>query len=65
MVTKCKISADIRAGVVVVPKGLWLKHSMSNSTSNAMVPDHYTDLGAGPCYNDARVEIEKIASGYE
>ena len=29
-------------------------------TSNVLVPDSLTDLGAGACFNDARVEVVKL-----
>ena len=35
--------------------------SANGFTSNALVPDSLTDLGGGACFNDARVQIEKVA----
>jgi anaerobic selenocysteine-containing dehydrogenase len=51
------ITPDIRPGTVSLPKGLWRKSTYNGSTSNALVPDTLTDLGAGACFNDARVEV--------
>jgi len=50
----------VPAGVVVLPKGLWAKHTGNGATANALAPDSLTDLGGGACFNDARVEIEKL-----
>lgn len=56
-----RLSADLRPGVVLLPKGLWGKHTLSGNTANALAPDTYTDLGQGACFNDARVEVERVA----
>ncbi len=29
-------------------------------TANALVPDSLTDLGAGACFNDARVQVARL-----
>ena len=31
----------------------------NGSTANALAPDTLTDLGAGACFNDARVQVER------
>jgi len=54
-----KISKDVRDGVVVLPKGLWRKHTRNGLTSNALVPETIADLGGGACYNDARVQVAR------
>ena len=51
------VTADIRPGTVAFSKGVWRKNTYNGSTSNALVPDSLTDLGAGACFNDARVEV--------
>jgi anaerobic selenocysteine-containing dehydrogenase len=51
------LTADIRRGTVAFSKGVWRKNTYNGSTSNAVVPDSLTDLGAGACFNDARVEV--------
>lgn len=56
-----RLSPDLRPGVVLLPKGLWGKHTLSGNTANALAPDTYTDLGQGACFNDARVEVERVA----
>jgi anaerobic selenocysteine-containing dehydrogenase len=51
------LTRDIRPGTVSMSKGLWRKSTYNGSTSNALVPDTLTDLGAGACFNDARVQV--------
>lgn len=51
------LTADVRPGTVAFSKGVWRKNTYNGFTSNAVVPDTLTDLGAGACFNDARVQI--------
>ena len=51
------VTPDIRPGTVAFSKGVWRKNTYNGSTSNALVPDSLTDLGAGACFNDARVQV--------
>ena len=51
------VTADIRPGTVSFSKGVWRKNTYNGSTSNALAPDSLTDLGAGACFNDARVQV--------
>ena len=48
----------IRTGTVMLPKGLWRKHTANGYTANVLAPDTLTDLGGGACFNDARVQVE-------
>ncbi len=50
----------LRPGVVSLPKGLWRHNTLSGTTATALVPDTLTDLGGGACFNDARVEVERL-----
>ena len=52
------VSAEVRPGVVTLPKGLWRTSTLNGATATALAPDHLTDIGAGACFNDARVEVE-------
>ena len=54
------VGAWIRRGTVSLPKGLWRKHTANGYTANALAPDTLTDLGGGACFNDARVQVEKV-----
>jgi anaerobic selenocysteine-containing dehydrogenase len=56
-----RLNPDLRPGVVYLPKGLWSHNTLSGTTANALAPDTLTDLGKGACFNDARVEIDKIS----
>lgn len=57
------IDADLRPGVVSMPKGLWCRDFAERLTPNALCPDTLSDLGEGACFNDARVEVEAVALG--
>jgi anaerobic selenocysteine-containing dehydrogenase len=51
------LTPDVRPGTVSFSKGVWRRNTYNGSTSNALVPDTLTDLGAGACFNDARVQV--------
>lgn len=57
-----KLNPHLRSGVVSLPKGLWSKHTRNGQTSNALSPDTLTDLGAGACFSDARVQVKRLRS---
>ncbi|MEO8679186.1 MAG: molybdopterin-dependent oxidoreductase [Vicinamibacterales bacterium] len=57
---KAKLSPLVRPGTVAMPKGVWRRHTANGFTSNALVPDALSDLGGGACFNDARVQVEKM-----
>jgi anaerobic selenocysteine-containing dehydrogenase len=54
-----RVGIWVRPGTVVLPKGLWRKHTANGFTANALAPDSLTDLGGGACFNDARVDVGK------
>ena len=54
------VNPDLRAGVAMLPKGLWSRHTENGATANALCPDTLTDLGGGACFNDARVEVQRL-----
>ena len=56
-----RVSADVRPGVCVLPKGLWRKHTANGLTANAFVPDTHADLGGQATYNDARVNVGTVS----
>ena len=51
----------LREGVVLLPKGLWRHNTLSGTGATALAPDTLSDLGAGACFNDARVEVERLS----
>jgi anaerobic selenocysteine-containing dehydrogenase len=54
-----RVTPDVRAGVCVLAKGLWRKHTFNGFTANALIPANLADLGGQAAYNDARVEVAK------
>lgn len=50
----------IRPGTVSLPKGLWRRSTRNGVTGTALVPDTLTDVGAGACFNDARVQVASL-----
>ena len=59
---QARVTPLVRQGTVAMPKGLWRRSTGNGFTSNALVPDSLTDLGGGACFNDARVQVEKVES---
>jgi anaerobic selenocysteine-containing dehydrogenase len=61
---RCKLSIEptVRPGTVVLPKGLWRKSTDNRSTATALAPDTLSDVGAGACFNDARVQVERVVN---
>ncbi len=57
---RVRLSPEVRAGVCVLPKGLWRKHTDNGLTANALVPATFADLGGQATYNDARVQVAKL-----
>jgi len=57
------ITPLVRRGTVAMPKGVWRRNLVDGFTSNALVPDTLSDLGGGACFNDARVQIERLEPG--
>ena len=55
-----RVTTDVCPGVVSLPKGLWSHHTRDGATANAVIPDTAADMGGGACYNDARVQIERV-----
>jgi anaerobic selenocysteine-containing dehydrogenase len=61
VVCRANLSTRIRPGVVALPKGAWRKSSLNGRTSTALCPPHVNVVAGGACYNDARVEVEKVS----
>jgi anaerobic selenocysteine-containing dehydrogenase len=56
-----QVGSWVRPGTVVLPKGLWRKHTGNGFTANALAPDSLTDFGGGACFNDARVDVRRVS----
>jgi anaerobic selenocysteine-containing dehydrogenase len=57
-----RLSELVKSGIVTMPKGVWRRSTANGYTSNALTPDTLTDLGGGACFNDARVQVERVKS---
>ena len=57
---KAHLTHLLRPGTVAMPKGLWRRNTTNGYTSNALAPDSLSDLGGGACFNDARVQVERV-----
>ncbi len=55
------LSELVKRGIVTMPKGVWRRSTKNGFTSNALSPDSLADLGGGACFNDARVQVQKLA----
>ncbi|HXU31436.1 MAG TPA: molybdopterin-dependent oxidoreductase [Thermoanaerobaculia bacterium] len=55
-----RVTNEVRPGVASLAKGLWARHTANGRTANALAPDDLTDLGAGACFNDARVDVARL-----
>ena len=55
-----RVSDSTRVGVVSIPKGAWMKSSENGRTATALCPPTVDNVGAGACFNDARVEVERM-----
>jgi anaerobic selenocysteine-containing dehydrogenase len=57
---RLRVTEDVRPGVISSLKGAWLRTSDNGQTVSALVPSHYADLCQGACFNDTRVEVERL-----
>jgi anaerobic selenocysteine-containing dehydrogenase len=57
---RVQVGSRVRPGTVSLPKGLWRRHTANGSTATALAPATLTDIGGGACFNDARVEVERV-----
>jgi anaerobic selenocysteine-containing dehydrogenase len=58
---RARLNPAMKAGVVMLPKGIWAHNTESGTTATALSPDTLTDIAGGACFNDARVEVEGAA----
>ena len=59
---RLNVTDRIREGVVLMPKGAWMKSSRNGRTSVALVSDEINEVAGGACYNDARVEVAGLVN---
>jgi anaerobic selenocysteine-containing dehydrogenase len=53
------VTPRVRPGTVVLPKGVWRRHTANGNTPTTLTPDSLTDLAGGACFNDARVDVRR------
>ena len=58
---RLRLNPDLKPGVTLLPKGAWFRSTESDNNASALAPDTLTDVGAGACFNDARVQVEALA----
>jgi anaerobic selenocysteine-containing dehydrogenase len=59
---RARMSEQMRDGVCGLPKGAWRNSSRNGQTSTALCPQHVNEVAGGACYNDARVQVERVHS---
>jgi anaerobic selenocysteine-containing dehydrogenase len=57
---RARFSEAMREGVCGLPKGAWRKSSRNGQTATALCPPEVNEVGGGACFNDARVEVERV-----
>lgn len=57
---RAAVDDALAPGVVSIPKGLWRSGTLNGLTSNALIGGHVDEHGGGACYNDARVEVQRL-----
>ncbi|HEX2253782.1 MAG TPA: molybdopterin-dependent oxidoreductase [Thermoanaerobaculia bacterium] len=57
VICRARVSDRVRPGVVSIPKGSWRRDSANGAAATALCPSHLNRVGAGACFNDARVEV--------
>ncbi len=60
VIVRAKVSDRIRPGVVSLNKGAWMKATKNGSTATALCPQNLEPVSGGACYNDARVQVERL-----
>ena len=60
VICRARLNAELRPGVALLPKGIWARHTENGATACALAPATLTDIGAGACFNDARVEVASL-----
>ncbi len=57
---RVRISDTMRDGVCGLPKGAWRASSRNQQTATALCPQDVNEVAGGACYNDARVQVERV-----
>jgi len=54
------VDSRLRPGVVSLAKGIWRRATLNGMAGTALVPDRVTPVSGGACFNDARVQVERL-----
>jgi anaerobic selenocysteine-containing dehydrogenase len=54
------VSLSVRPGTISLPNGLWRRGTRNGFGATALTAAHVTDIGGGPCANDARVQVTSL-----
>jgi anaerobic selenocysteine-containing dehydrogenase len=57
-----EVNADLRVGVALMTKGVWLRQHSDGLGVNALTPATGDALGNGACFNDACVQVSAAGS---
>jgi anaerobic selenocysteine-containing dehydrogenase len=57
IVVPLEVNADLRSGVALMTKGVWLRHHPEGLGVNSLTPATGDALGNGACFNDACVQV--------
>ena len=57
VLARARVGDRVPAGTVSMPSGWWASLSPGGSSVNALTPDGVTDLGGGPTFHDALVDV--------
>ena len=55
-----KVDSRLCPGVVSLAKGIWRRATLNGVVGTALVPDRVTAVSGGACFNDARVQVERL-----
>jgi anaerobic selenocysteine-containing dehydrogenase len=56
-----RVTSSVREGVLVMPKGVWLRNHRDGLGVNALTPSSGDPVTDGACFNDARVQVRVAA----
>jgi anaerobic selenocysteine-containing dehydrogenase len=57
IVVPLEVSAELRPGVALMTKGVWLREHSDGLGVNALAPATGDPFANGACFNDARIDV--------
>jgi len=58
---RVRLEPNLKPGVAALPKGFWPRAALNGASGNVLVADSLTPVSGGACFNDARVQVERLA----